>query len=83
MLEYARFSPEYGQVLGEGLAEKFASLDEEKQSWILDALQKDNDFSRAFAKIFPKNLRYMSPETRESIKGLAAKFPHLAIALEE
>jgi hypothetical protein len=83
MLEYARFSPEYGQVLGEGLAEKFASLDEEKQSWILDALQKDNEFSKAFASIFPKNLRYMSPETRESIKSLATKFPHLAVSLEE
>jgi hypothetical protein len=82
MLEYASFSSEYGQVLGEGLAEKFASLDEEKQSWILDALQKDNDFSRAFAKNFAKNLMYVPSQTREGIKDLAAKFPHLEIALE-
>jgi hypothetical protein len=64
-------------VLGEGLAEKFASLDEEKQSWILDALQKDSNFSRAFAKMILKNLAYISPQTGERIKGLAAKFPHL------
>jgi len=83
MLEYARFNPEYGQVLGEGLAEKFASLDEEKQSWILDALQKDNEFSKAFANIFPKNLKYMSPETRQSIKSLATRFPHLAVSFQE
>ena len=82
MLEYARFSPEYGQVLGEGLAEKFASLDEEKQSWILDALQKNNEFSKAFAKNFPKNLMYIPSQTQERIKEMAAKFPHLEIALE-
>jgi hypothetical protein len=40
ILEYAAFNPEYGKVLGEGLADKFAVLDEEKQSWILDSLQK-------------------------------------------
>jgi hypothetical protein len=83
MLEYASFNPEYGKVLGQGLAEKFASLDEEKQSWILDALQKDSDFSRTFAKMIQKNLAYLSPQTRERIKGLAAKFPHLEIALEK
>jgi hypothetical protein len=83
MLEYASLNPEYGKVLGEGLAEKFPSLDEEKQSWILDALQKDSDFSRAFATIIPKNLEYMSPQMRERIKGLAAKFPHFEITLEE
>jgi hypothetical protein len=83
MLEYASLNPEYGKVLGEGLAEKFPSLDEEKQSWILDALQKDSDFSRAFVTIIPKNLEYMSLQTRERIKGLAAKFPHFEITLEE
>jgi hypothetical protein len=83
MLEYASLNPKYGEVLGEGLAEKFASLDEEKQSLILDALQKDSAFSRAFAKIIPKNLMYMSSQTRERISGLAAKFPHLEITLEE
>ena len=42
MLEYATTSnSEFGEVLGEGLGEKFASLDEEKQSIILNALQKN------------------------------------------
>ncbi|MDQ3977001.1 MAG: hypothetical protein M3264_10800, partial [Thermoproteota archaeon] len=77
MLEYASSNSEFGEVLGEGLAEKFASLDEEKQSWILDALQKDSNFSRAFAKMILKNLAYISPQTGERIKGLAARFPHL------
>jgi hypothetical protein len=82
MLEYASLNPEYGDILGEGLAEKFATLDEEKQSWILDALQKDTSFSRTFAKIIPKNLVYMSSQTRERLRGLATKFPHLEITLE-
>ena len=80
MLEYASFNPEYGKVLGEGLADKFASLDEEKQSWILDALQKDSHFSKMFAMMIQKNLEYMSSQTRERIKDLEAKFPHLAVA---
>ena len=66
-------APSTGQVLGEGLAEKFASLDEEKQSWILDALQKDNDFSRAFAKIFPKNLEVHVTRNAGKYKGLGGK----------
>jgi hypothetical protein len=77
MLEYASFNPEYGKVLAEGLADKFASLDEEKQSWILDALQRDSDFSRTFGNIIQKNLTYLSPQMRETINGLTAKFPHL------
>ena len=83
MLEYASFNPEYGKVLGEGLADKFASLDEEKQSWILDTLQKDSHFSKMFATMIQKNLEYMSSQTRERIKGLEAKFAHLAVALEK
>ncbi|MDQ3851242.1 MAG: hypothetical protein M3299_00235 [Thermoproteota archaeon] len=82
MLEYASSNSEFGQVLGEGLAEKFASLEEEKQSWILDALQKDSNFSRAFAKMILKNLAYISPQTGERIKDLAAKFPHLESMLQ-
>jgi hypothetical protein len=82
ILEYASSNPEFGEVLGEGLAEKFASLDEENQSWILDSLQKDSNFSRAFAKMIPKNLAYISSQTAERIKDLATKFPHLEIALE-
>ncbi len=83
MLEYASFNPEYGKVLGEGVAEKFASLDEEKQSGILDALQKDSYFSRKFAKMIQENLMYLSIQARERLKGLAAKFPHLEIAFEK
>jgi hypothetical protein len=83
VLEYARFNPEYGKILGEGLADKFTSLDEEKQSWILDALQKDSHFSRTFAKMVQNNLEYISSQTREQIKDLAARFPHLEISLEK
>jgi putative Mn2+ efflux pump MntP len=83
MLEYAAFNPEYGKVLGEGLAEKFAVLDEEKQSWILDSLQKDSPFSKTFAKMIHKNMVYLSPQTRERINGLAAKFPHLKSRLKK
>ena len=74
MLEYAGFNPEYGKVLGEGLADKFASLDEEKQSWILDSLQKESHFSKTFAKMIQKNIVYLPPQTRERIKGLARNF---------
>lgn len=77
MLEYVGLNHGYGKVLGQGLTEKFASLDEWKQSWILDALQRDNDFSRTFANRIQKNLTYLSLQMRERIKGLAAKFPYL------
>jgi hypothetical protein len=83
MLEYAGSNPEYGTILGKGLADKFASLDEEKQSWIVDALQKDSHFSRMFAKTIQKNLDYVSSQARERIKDMETKFPHLAIALEK
>ncbi len=62
---------------------EFETLDEEKQSWILDALQKDSFFSRTFAKMIQKNLVYMSSQTRERIKGLEARFPHLEVTPEE
>jgi hypothetical protein len=83
MLEYASFNPEYGKVLGEGLADKFAALDEEKQSWVLDSLQKESNFSKRFAKMIKKNLVYLSPQIQERIKALATKFPHLDIAIEK
>src|SRR5215210_8993992 len=83
MLEYAAFNPEYGKVLGEGLADKFAALDEEKQSWVLDSLQKERYFSKTFARIIQKNLVYLSPQIQERIKALATKFPHLDIAIEK
>jgi len=50
MLEYAAFNPEYGKVLGESLADKFAVLDEEKQSWILDSLSKKAIFRRCLPR---------------------------------
>jgi hypothetical protein len=83
MLEYASFNSEYGRVLGEGLADKFTSLDEEKQSCILDTLQKDSSFSRTFAKINQKNHMYISSRTLQRIKSLEAKFPHLELAHEK
>ncbi len=82
ILEYAMFNPECGKVLGEGLADKFASLDEERQSWIIDTLQKDSHFSRTFAKMIQKNLVYIPSQAQERIKDLEAKLPHLEIALE-
>jgi hypothetical protein len=36
-----------------------------------------------FATMIQKNLEYMSSRTRERIKDLEAKFPHLAVALEK
>jgi hypothetical protein len=83
ILEYARLNPEWGKVLGEGLADKFASLDEEKQSWVLDALQKENPFSRTFANMIQKNLKYLSPGVQERLKDLGMKFPHLEITFEK
>jgi hypothetical protein len=56
ILEYAMFNSECGKVLGEGLADKFAALDEEKQSWILDSLQKESHFSKTLAKMIQKIL---------------------------
>ncbi|MDQ3872678.1 MAG: hypothetical protein M3258_03595 [Thermoproteota archaeon] len=74
MLEYANSNPEFGEVLGEGLGEKFASLDEEKQSIILNALQKTNNFSRALARILPKNMSYLSEQKGQRIRALVEKF---------
>jgi hypothetical protein len=77
MIEYAGSRAEYGRVLGRGLAEKFASLDQDKQSLILDALQKDTGFSREFAKAIPGNLAYASAQSQERIKRLLAELAHL------
>jgi hypothetical protein len=62
ILEYAMFNSECSKVLGEGLADKFAALDEEKQSWILDSLQKESHLSKTFAKMIQKNIVYLSPQ---------------------
>ena len=84
MLEYATTSnSEFGEVLGEGLGEKFASLDEEKQSIILNALQKNNNFSRTFAKIIQKNIEYMSPQKGRRIMALVQKFSNADPTFEE
>jgi len=83
MLEYADSHPEYGRVLGEGLAERFVSLGADKQSHILNALQKDSDFARAFAKAIPKNLAYMSAQSRDRLRSLIAELPHLAALVKE
>jgi hypothetical protein len=40
ILEYAAFNPEYGKVLGEGLADKFAALDEESNPGFLIVFKK-------------------------------------------
>jgi hypothetical protein len=40
ILEYANAMPEYGKVLGENLAETFASFDGDKQAAILDVIQR-------------------------------------------
>ncbi len=77
MIEYASSRAEYGRILGRGLAEKFASFDQDKQSLILDSLQRDSDFSRDFVRALPRNLVYTSTQSQEKIKRLLAEFPHL------
>jgi hypothetical protein len=83
VLEYAGSSAEYGKVLGKDLAEIFASFDEDRQSLILDAIQKVSEFSRQFSAAIEKNMPYMSAQMRERIKSMKAKLPHLQNALEE
>lgn len=83
VLEYAGSSPEYGRVLGKDLAETFASFDEDRQSLILDAVQKDSEFSRQFSAAIEKNMAYMSAQTRERIKNMKAKLPYRQGALEQ
>jgi hypothetical protein len=76
ILEYAGTNAEHGKVLGRQLASKFALLDQGRQSQILNALQKDNAFSREFFRSLPKNLEYVSPQLKESLKQLVLKFHH-------
>jgi class 3 adenylate cyclase len=77
ILEYAGSGPEYGRALGEGLAETFASFDEDRQSVILDAIQKDSEFSGQFARRLEKSMPYVSAQTRGRMEGLMEKLPHL------
>lgn len=79
MIEYAGSRPEYGKVLGKDLAERFASLDHDKQSQILDALQSNTEFSKEFARGISRNMIYLSPQSQEKIRHLMAKFPHLDV----
>jgi class 3 adenylate cyclase len=83
VLEYAGSSPEYGRALGKDLAETFASFDEDRQSLILDAVQKDSEFSRQFSAAIEKNMPYVSAQMRERVKSMKAKLPHLQGAIEQ
>jgi hypothetical protein len=76
ILEYASSHVEFGKVLGEGLAGKFASLDEDKKSQILDALQKDSDFATAFVRAISKNSEYIPAEWQARIRSLVERFSH-------
>ena len=80
MVQYAATDVEFGRILGRGLAEKFATLDQEIQSLITNALQRDNAFSREFVKALPASLEYLSAQSRQRIDELIAKFPHLGAA---
>jgi hypothetical protein len=83
MVEYASSRAEYGKILGGGLAEKFASFDEDKQSQILEALRKNTDFSKEFAKAIKRNLVYTSAQSQERIKRLFTETPHLNDLVDE
>ena len=77
ILEYANSMPEYGKVLGEKLAEMFASFDDDKQAVLLDVIQRNNEFSRAFSSAIERNMRYVSPLVQERIRILKENFSHL------
>jgi hypothetical protein len=83
VLQYAGSHSEYGEVLGRALAERFVSLDEEKESMILDVIRNDNSFSRAFARGIAKNLTYVSPRMRDRLSSMSAQFPHLHSGTEK
>jgi class 3 adenylate cyclase len=69
--------PEYGKVLGENLAEMFASFDVDKQSAILDIIQRNIEFSRTFSSAVERNIQYVSPLVQERIRILKENFSHL------
>jgi class 3 adenylate cyclase len=77
ILEYANTMPEYGMVLGENLAEMFASFDVDKQAAILDAIQRNIEFSRTFSSAIERNMQYVSPLVQERIRILKENFSHL------
>jgi class 3 adenylate cyclase len=77
ILEYANAMPEYGKVLGENLAEMFASFDGDKQTALLDIIQRNIEFSRAFSSAIGRNMQYVSPLVQERIRILKENFSHL------
>ena len=77
ILEYANAMPEYGKVLGENLAEMFASFDGDKQIAILDVIQRNIEFSRTFSSAIERNMQYVSPLVQERIRILKENFSHL------
>jgi class 3 adenylate cyclase len=77
VIEYTNSMPEYGKVLGEKLAERFASFDDDKQVLVLAALQRDTEFARHFSNSIERNISYLSSLTQERIKILQASLPHL------
>lgn len=76
MLEYTNYNSEYAKILGRGVAEKFASFDQEIQSTILDVLQNYNDFSREFIGEIPNHFAYTSSQFRKRITNLILKYPN-------
>jgi hypothetical protein len=76
MVQYAGSNPDFGRIMGSGIAAKFSGLDQEIQSLIIDALQRDTAFSRAFVKALPAG-EPMSSDSRQKIIKLIAKYPHL------
>lgn len=77
ILEYANDIPEYGKVLGENLAEMFASFDGDKQAALLDVIQRNIEFSRTFSSAIERNMQYVSPLVQERIRILKENFSHL------
>ena len=69
--------PEYGKILGDKLAEMFASFDGDKQAALLDVIQINNEFSRAFSSAIERNMQYVSPLVQERIRILKENFSHL------
>jgi len=83
IIEYAGSRVEFARVLGQNLAEKFASLDQSKQTQILDYLQKDTTFSRSFVESISRNWQYLSAESREKMNSLAVKYATLELHLKK
>jgi class 3 adenylate cyclase len=77
ILEYANAMQEYGKVLGENLAEMFASFDVDKQAVLIDVIQRNTEFSRTFSNAIERNMQYVSPLVQERIRIVKENFSHL------